>query len=193
MLTDKAKSTDNVTAQMSAGGGLKDRVKAGGMFRIQCRDREGNIKWEEQSHNLVVNEGLQDMNTKYFTGSGYTATWYLGLYGAASTNNPSAGDTMLSHGGWTEVTAYSQATRPQAVFGTATTADPSVISNSASPAVYSINGTTVVGRAFLTSNNTKGGTTGTLFSAVDFSAPGDRSVVSGDTITLTYTFSLDAA
>jgi len=193
MLTDKAKSTDNVTAQMSAGGGLKDRVKAGGMFRIQCRDREGNIKWEEQSHNLVVNEGLQDMNTKYFTGSGYTATWYLGLYGAASTNNPSAGDTMLSHGGWTEVTAYSQATRPQAVFGTATTADPSVISNSASPAVYSINGTTVVGGAFLTSNNTKSGTTGTLFSAVDFSAPGDRSVVSGDTITLTYTFSLDAA
>jgi hypothetical protein len=193
MLTDKAKSTDSVTAQMSAGGGLKDRVKAGGMFRIQCRDREGNIKWEEQSHNLVVNEGLQDMNTKYFTGSGYTATWYLGLYGAASTNNPSAGDTMLSHGGWTEVTAYSQATRPQAVFGTATTADPSVISNSASPAVYSINGTTVVGGAFLTSNNTKSGTTGTLFSAVDFSAPGDRSVVSGDTITLTYTFSLDAA
>jgi hypothetical protein len=50
-----------------------------------------------------------------------------------------------------------------------------------------------VGGAFLTSNNTKGGTTGTLFSAVDFSAPGDRSVVSGDTLTVTYTFSLDAA
>jgi hypothetical protein len=51
----------------------------------------------------------------------------------------------------------------------------------------------VVGGAFLTSNNTKGGTTGILFSAADFQAPGDRSVVSGDTITVTYTFSLDAA
>ena len=193
MLNDNAKSTDKVNAAVSVAATPSAAAKAGGVFRIQCRDREGNIKWEEQSHNLVVNQGLQDMNTKYFTGSGYTATWYLGLYGAASSNNPAAGDTMALHGGWTEVTAYSQATRPQAVFGTATTADPSVISNSASPAVYSINGTTVVGGAFLTSNNTKGGTTGTLFSAVDFSAPGDRSVVSGDTITLTYTFSLDAA
>lgn len=193
MFNDKAKSTDQAAASISAGGGAKDKVKAGGVFRIQCRDREGNIKWEEQSHNLVVNEGLQDMNAKYFTGSGYTALWYLGLYGPASSNNPSAGDTMLSHGGWTEVTSYSQATRPQCVFGTPTTADPSVATNSASPAIYSINGTMTVGGAFLTSNNTKGGTTGILFSAADFSSPGDRSVVSGDTLTVTYTFSLDAA
>lgn len=148
MFNDKAKSTDQAAASISAGGGAKDKVKAGGVFRIQCRDREGNIKWEEQSHNLVVNEGLQDMNAKYFTGSGYTALWYLGLYGPAASNNPSAGDTMLSHGGWTEVTSYSQATRPQCVFGTPTTADPSVATNSASPAIYSINGTMTVGGAF---------------------------------------------
>lgn len=193
MVNDKAKSTDQVAASLSAGGAVKAKVKAGGVFRIQCRDRDGNIKWEEQSHNLVVNEGLQDMNAKYFTGSGYSATWYLGLYGAAASNNPAAGDTMALHGGWTEVVAYSQATRPQCVFGTPTTADPSVATNSASPAVYSINGTTVIGGAFLTSNNTKGGTTGILFSAADFSAPGDRSVVSGDSLTVSYTFSLDAA
>jgi hypothetical protein len=45
----------------------------------------------------------------------------------------------------------------------------------------------------LTSNNTKSGTTGILFSAADFAAPGDRNVVSGDTLSVTYTFSLDAA
>jgi len=115
------------------------------------------------------------------------------LYGAAASNNPAAGDTSASHAGWTEVTAYSQATRPAAVFAAATTADPSVISNSGSPAVYSINGTTTVGGAFLISNNTKGGTTGVLFSAADFQSPGDRSVASGDTINVTYQFSLDAA
>lgn len=169
-----------------------EKTKAGGVFTVTCYDKDGNFKWEEKTPNLVVNVGLQDMNTKYFTGSGYTATWYLGLYGAAATNNPAAGDTMASHAGWTEVTAYSQATRPQAVFGTATTADPSVISNALSVAVFSINGTTTVGGAFLTSNNTKGGTTGILFSAADFQAPGDRSVISGDTINVTYTFSLDA-
>lgn len=192
MLNDIAKSTDKANAALYVAANPTASAKAGGVFHVQCHDAQGNLKWEAKEHNLVVNVGLQDMNTKYFTGSGYTATWYLGLYGAASSNNPAAGDTMASHIGWTEVTAYSQATRPQAVFGTATTADPSVISNSGSPAVYSINGTTVVGGAFLTSNNTKGGTTGTLFSAVDFSAPGDRSVISGDTISLTYSFSLDA-
>ena len=172
---------------------MKEGSKAGGVFKITARDKDGNVKWEAESHNLVVNVGLQDMNTKYFTGTSYTATWYLGLYGAASTNNPAAGDTASSHIGWTEVTSYSQATRPQCVFGTATTADPSVISNSASPATYSITGSMTVGGAFLISNNTKSGTTGILFSAADFQSPGDRNVVNGDTLTVTYTFSLDAA
>jgi len=160
---------------------------------VQCHDAQGNLKWETNAPNRVMNGGLQDMNTKYFTGSSYTATWYLGLYGAASSNSPAAGDTMASHAGWTEQTGYSQATRPACTFGTATTADPSVITNSLAAAAFSINATTTIGGAFLTSNNTKGGTTGILFSAAAFAAPGDRNVVSGDTLSVTYTFSLDAA
>lgn len=190
--TDFARSQDVIGAATIRGGGHSDTVAGGGVFHVQCFDADGNLKWEEKTHNLVMNAGLQDMNNKYFTGSGYTAAWYIGLYGAAASNNPAAGDTAASHPGWTEVTAYSQATRPQAVFGTATAADPSVITNSGSPAQFSINGSTVVGGAFLISNNTKGGTTGVLFSAADFQAPGDRSVVSGDIINVTYTFSLDA-
>jgi len=172
---------------------MKEGSKAGGVFKITARDKDGNFKWEAESHNLVVNGGLQDMNTKYFAGTSYTAAWYIGLYGAGASNTPNANDTASSHGGWTEVTAYSQATRPQCTFGTATTADPSVISNSASPASYSINASVTVGGAFLISNNTKGGTTGVLFSAADFQSPGDRVVVNGDTLSVTYTFSLDAA
>jgi hypothetical protein len=171
---------------------FNEKASAQGVFTVQCFDKDGNLKWTEENHNLVVNVGLQDMNTKYFSGSSYTAAWYIGLYGSGSTNNPAAGDTMASHAGWTEVTAYSNATRPAATFGTATTANPSVISNSASPASFSINGTATVGGAFLVSNSTKGGSTGTLFSASDFTSPGDRSVVSGDTLTVTYTFSLTA-
>lgn len=193
MLKDKSKAIDLAVASMSAGRGTTEGSKGGGVFEVKCYDAEGKLKWEAQEHNLVVNVGLQDMNTQYFTGSGYTATWYLGLYGAASSNNPAAGDTMASHAGWTEETGYSQSTRPACSFGTATTADPSVISNSGSPATFSINATATIGGAFLTSDNTKGGTSGVLFSAADFAAPGDRSVVSGDTITVTYTFSLDAA
>lgn len=193
MFSDKSKAADTVGSAVVSGGGAQDGIKGGGVFSIQCHGADGQLKWEAKSHNLVVNVGLQDMNAKYFTGSSYTAAWYLGLYGAAASNNPAASDTMSSHAGWTEVTAYSQSTRPACSFGSATAADPSVITNSGSPATYSINGTTTVGGAFLTSDNTKSGTSGILFSAADFGSPGDRSVVSGDTLTVSYTFSLDAA
>ena len=190
MFNDKVKSQDVAASSLIAGGSASDSASAKGVYKVQCHDAQGNLKWEAEAPNLVVNGGLQDMNSKYFTGSSYTAAWYLGLYGAAASNNPAAGDTMSSHAGWTEVTAYSQATRPACSFGTPTTANPSVATNSASPATFSINATTTVGGAFLTTSNTKGGTTGTLYSAADFSSPGDRSVVSGDTLSVTYTLSL---
>lgn len=192
MFNDKVKSKDVASSSLIAGGFAADSASAKGVYKIQCHDKDGNLKWEDEAPNLVVNVGLQDMNAKYFTGSAYTAAWYIGLYGAGASNTPAAGDTMSSHAGWTEVVAYSQATRPACTFGTPTTANPSVATNSASPATFSINGTTTVGGAFLTSNNTKGGTTGTLYSAADFSAPGDRAVVSGDTLSVTYTLSLAA-
>lgn len=190
MQNEEVKMSDVTAALVQQNGGLSDSAKATGVYKIQCHDKDGNLKWEAESKNLVVNGGLQDMNAKYFTGSAYTAAWYLGLYGAAASNNPAAGDTMSSHAGWTENTTYSNANRPTCTFGTPTTANPSVATNSASPATFNINGTTTVGGAFLTSNNTKGGTTGTLYSAADFSSPGDRSVVNGDTLTVTYTLSL---
>jgi hypothetical protein len=193
MVNDEtSKAVDSVTSLLTQTISSKSAASAGGVFTIKCHDSQGNLKWTEELPNLVVNQGLQDMNAKYFTGTSYTATWHLGLYGAGSTNNPVAGDTAASHPGFTEVVPYSNATRPACTFGTPTTADPSVATNSASPAAFSINATSVVGGAFLISNSTKGGTTGILFSASDFAAPGDRTVASGDTLNVTYTFSLDA-
>jgi hypothetical protein len=191
MSTAGAKSQDIVTADVVRGGSVGTGVRAHGEFHVQCFDKDGVLKWEERGPNLVVNQGLQDMNTKYFKGSSYSAFWYIGLYGSGATNSPDPGNTMASHSSWTEVTTYSNANRPTATFGTASTADPSVIDNSASPAAFNINGTATIGGAFLTSDNTKGGITGTLFSAKSFSA--DRSVVNGDTVNVTYTFNLDAS
>jgi hypothetical protein len=168
---------------------------ASGVYTVECIGADGVVKWSEQLPNLVVNQGIQYMASVALT-AGATAvtqitTWYIGLYGAGASNTPAAGDTMASHAGWTEVVPYSNATRPTCTFVAATTANPSVATNSASPAVFNINATSTVGGAFLVSNNTKSGTTGTLFSASDFTT-GDRSVVSGDTLNVTYTFSLTA-
>jgi hypothetical protein len=188
--TEKASAADVIGSAITKALESGESATAKGVYHMQCFDKDGNLKWEAECPNLVVNVGLQDMNNKYFLGSSYTAAWYIGLYGAGASNTPAAGDTMASHAGWTEVTPYSQATRPACTFATPTTANPSVATNSASPAVYTINATQTVGGAFLVSNNTKGGSTGTLYSASDFTSPGDRSVVSGDTLNVTYTLSL---
>ena len=190
MSNEIVKSKDTMTAGLVAGTRSGEEMLAMGRFKVQCFDKNGNLKWEGENHNLVVNQGLQYMCGTALTSVAQITTWYIGLYGAGASNTPAAGDTMASHAGWTEVVPYSNANRPTCTFATATTANPSVATNSASVAVFNINATQVVGGAFLTSDNTKSGTTGTLFSAADFSSPGDRSVTSGDTLNVTSTMSL---
>jgi len=192
MSIEKASAQEVVQGGLTANTGAGEQVRATGKYIVECHDKDGNLKWVEETQNLVVNVGLQYMAGSALTSTAQITTWYLGLYGAGASNTPAATDTMSSHIGWTEVTAYSESTRPTATLAAATNANPSVVTNTASKATFTINGTTTVGGAFLTSNNTKGGTTGTLFSAADFSAPGDRSVVSGDVVSVTYTFSLSA-
>ena len=190
MFSENAKSTDLTVASVSAGAGMGERIGAGGVFHFKCYDKDGNLKWEDTAHNLVVNQGLQDMNTEYFKGSNYSAAWYLGLVNNTPSPSYNANDTLSSHGGWNETTDYS-GNRKAVTFGTASTADPSIIDNAGSPASFSITGTVTVAGAFLCTVAT--GTSGKLFSVSTFQAPGARSVVSGDTLSVTYQFSLDAA
>jgi hypothetical protein len=192
MTTEKLKVTDQMSSGLIAGTQSGEQAKATGVYHVECHDKDGNLKWSADTKNLVVNAGLAYMAGTALTSVTQITTWYIGLYGAGASNTPAATDTMSSHAGWTEVTPYSNATRVAATFVTATTANPSVVTNAASPATFNINATATVGGAFLTSGSAKGGTTGTLFSAADFSSPGDRSVVSGDIISVTYTFSLAA-
>lgn len=190
MHTEKSVAQDTVSAGIAVRPRNAEGVGAGGVYTVVCHDANGNLKWSDSFHNMVVNQGLQDMNSKYFSGSGYTAAWYLGLVtGPGSGNTYAAGDTLASHAGWTENTNYA-GNRKAATFGTATTADPSVINNSGSPAVFTMNANaqTIAG-AFLCSVSS--GTSGVLFSAGDFTG-GDKFVDSGDTLTVTYEFSLDA-
>jgi hypothetical protein len=188
MSSEKVVTQDKVVGTLSANLPGQESATAGGEYLVECRDQDGNLKWSLRDHNLVVNVGAADMNNKYFAGASYSATWYLGLITGPGVTT-SASDTMASHG-WTEFVGYSNATRVSCSFGSATTASPSVITNSASASIFNINASGVVGGAFLTNNNVKGGSTGILFSEKAFSAPGDRTVIAGDTLTVTYTFSL---
>lgn len=166
---------------------------AGGVVRstryyIEIRDPDGNLVFSDTFHNLVTTEGLNDSLEKHFKASAYTASWYVGLTDGTPTF--AAGDTMLSHAGWTEVTAYSESTRQTLTLGTASNGS---IDNTASKAVFTINAdNTTVGGAFIVSDNTKGGTTGVLYGGGAFSQ-GDQTIGSGSTVTVTVTLTAASA
>ena len=193
MSTENSKAQDAVSAGLITNPKSTESVGAGGVYTVTCVGADGVEKWSDTFHNLVVNEGLQDMNSKYFKGSGYTAGWYIGLVeGPGSGNTYAAGDTLASHAGWTELVPGTDYTgnRIAAVFNAAspTLADPSVVSNSVAPSAFPmlVNGTVVAG-ALLSS--VASGTSGILFSVGSFTG-GDKSVDAGDTLNVTYTFEL---
>jgi hypothetical protein len=194
MMESKARSTDKVSGAIERFSGFGEGAAGGGTFIFEARDKDGNVKWTAEAKNLTTNAGRQDMNAKYFTGTTYTAAWFIGLVNNSPTPSYSVNDTMASHAGWVETTDYSGTDRATADFGTATTADPSVIANTVASggtvASFSITGTVTIDGAFLTATQDNSTNTGILFSVAAFESPGDRSVVNGDTLNVTYQFSL---
>ena len=193
-MESKARSTDKVSGAIERFSGFGEGAAGGGTFIFEARDKDGNLKWTAEAKNLTTNQGRQDMNAKYFLGSSYTAAWFIGLVNNTPTPSYAVADTMASHAGWVETTDYSGTDRATATFGTATTADPSVISNSVASggtvATFGITGTVTIDGAFLTATQDNSTNTGVLFSVAAFESPGDRSVVNGDTLNVTYQFSL---
>lgn len=191
MPIESSNTQDTVTASSVMRPINSDGAVGGGVFTVVCNGPDGQLKWTDTFHNLVVNEGLQYMNQVFFDSVGYTAAWYLGLVtGPGSGNTYDAGDTLATHAGWTENSNY-VGDRKAVTFGTASTADPSAISNTASPSVFTINTNAQVIAGALLANITTG-TAGILFSVGSFTG-GDKTVDSGDTLSVTYAFSLAAA
>lgn len=184
MQSEKVHAMDFTGVGVARNSGLDEFVGATGVYSVVCLDADGNVKWSDTFSNLVTTVGKNDLLDKYLGGSAYTAAWYLGLVDGASTPTYAAGDTASSHSGWSESSAYSNSTRPAAAFNAASSG-----SKATSATAFNINGTATIAGAFLISNNTKGGTTGILYSVGNFSG-GNRSVANGDTLNVTYTASV---
>jgi len=162
-----------------------EKVSVRTRYTATCFDQHGRLKWQESGENLVVTEGrntLLDCCVKTIPSS---VAWYVGLKGTGTVD---PADVMNSHAGWSEITPYSNATRPAFTPGTIAAG---AVSNSASKAVFNINATATVYGAMLSSNNTKGGTTGLLYGAGNFTT--ERGVASGDTLNVQVDLSITAS
>jgi len=158
---------------------MKALIGMRSIWLFEAYDSLRNLKWREEIPNIVVNVGLDDVLDKYFKGSTYTAAHYVGLKGVGSA---AAGDTMTSHAGWAELTSYSEAVRQTLTLGTVASQS---VDNSASKAVFNISGSITVAGGLLSTDSTKGGTSGILYGAVDFGA--SRALISGDILNITVT------
>lgn len=161
-------------------------VLASTLYRIEAHDPQGNLKWAEDFHNLVVDAGLNDLLTQYFKGVGYTAAWYVGLMGATPVVDHE--DTLAAHTGWTECVAYTEAARQALMLGSVAA---KVVSNTASKAVFTINADhTTIGGAFVTQTAAKspssGHNSGVLYGGGAFTA-GNKVLDTDDTLSITIT------
>jgi len=159
------------------------KIKATGFFDTWIYDPDTDTKSDFKRHrNSATLVGLNSMLSTTFNSGTQITLWYVGIIDSVSYSNVSSADTMASHAGWAEFTDYAAANRP-----TWTPAAPSggIIYNTTAFSFVLTSNMNAKGM-FLVSNNTKGGSTGTLFAT----ALGDRNALSGQTVQGAYTITL---
>ena len=185
-MNDNISANDRVEAATSYNTQPHDSMAIEGYYIAVCYDANGNVKWEEDIHNVVCTVG-KNATLDGILGNSAQGAVVMGLKG---TGTALAADTMTSHSSWVEVGLANAPTysgnRPAPTFSAASAGSKTT----ASAVSFSMTGTGTVAGCFINigGSATKDTTTGILFSAGDFSS--SKSVVSGDTIAVTYTATL---
>lgn len=171
-----------VSPMIASKSGLFVPVHAIGEWKLVAKDKYGNIISEMDWENLVTTEGKNYLLSAGLDGGTQDTTWFVGL--TDGTPTVAAGDTLASHAGWAEVSAYT-GNRKAWTGGTAAAGS---IDNVGNEAQFSINAdSTTIGGAFLAAVDT--GTAGILYAVGAFSG-GDLILNNGSTLDITATFSV---
>ena len=171
-----AQARDRVRATTRRGAGMSDGAVVAGWMRTVCRGRDGRVKWVDEGWNLITDEGLDWILTGDVTS---------GLHVGIADNAGNAQGTW-GMGDLSEVTAYTEAARPSYQSSVAS----QTATNDGNEAAFSVDtdGTSYDG-AFIATDDTKGGTGGTLI-AVRQRGGGSRTLDDGDTLEIQYDLSL---
>jgi hypothetical protein len=183
---EKLTAIDKVEAASSYNTQPNDALSIQGVYHAVCYDQYGTIKWEDNIENLVTTVG-KNLTLDTILGNTAGGAIVMGLKG---TGTASVADTQSSHATWNEVglanaPTYS-GTRKTPTFSAASSGSKTTSAASS----FSITSTGTVAGCFINigGSATIDNTTGTLFSAGDFSS--SKSVVNGDTIAVSYTCTL---
>lgn len=194
MTKEIASCGDHAIASLQANVTIPEGMTQEGHYHVVCRDKDGNLKWEEEFPNLVVAVGKQLMlDTLLRTSGTYTTVGpFLGLIGNNTTF--AAADTMTSNT-WTEFVNYTvggSAVRGTAVFAAASssgTTPTNVTTSTATAITYTITGGggTIYGCFLVTgsgASSAQSNTSGTLYSEGNFAVA--KVTTAGDTVSVTY-------
>jgi len=151
-----------------------------GKFKVEHYRQNQHIGTYDLN-NDIVNAGKNSILGVQFHADTQITAWYIGLVDNSGFTAFSNSDTMSSHAGWNEFTTYSETNR---VAWTPDAAASQSITN-ATARTFTISGSGTLKGIFVTSNNTKSGTSGTLWSTAAFAAL--VTVASSDQLKVTYT------
>jgi hypothetical protein len=184
MFSEKVKMADSCDATVVRGASMKEEQSISGYYVVECHGADGQLKWKDDIYNLVTTVGL-NLTMDTILGNAAAGAVVLGLKG---TGTAAIGDTQASHVTWDEVGGANAPTytgdRQTPTFGAAAAGAKAT----STPVVFSMTGSGTVAGCFINigGSATKDNTTGTLFSAGDFTA-GSKTVTSGDTLSVSYT------
>lgn len=160
----------------------KNKLGLKGKFHLEVW-RKGQMVEKVDFDNGIVNEGLTHLLEVGFHNGAQTNPWYIGLISNSGFSSLNNADTMNSHAGWLESSAYDEPNRPQWTAGTA--ANRSI--TNASTVDFTIDATVTIRGIFITSNNVKGGSTGILWSTGVFGST--VALQDDDVLKITYSLS----
>lgn len=144
------------------------------------------VRWRATARNMITTVGANKILDACFKTGLASPAWFIGMIAGASPGTFATTDTISSHPGWTEISSGLVVETARVVWTPGTISAGSV-DNTASPALYHMNGSATLQGLFVIDDNTLDGTSlGTLYSEANF-AEGPQVVSTGNVISITAT------
>lgn len=193
MENEKANAQSFQSASLVSKPSVMEEVLTRGIFEVECRDKNGNLKWKDTIKNLVVNVGKNWILDGILGAAQVNTGPFMGLVSSVGYTGVVAGSTMASKSGWSEAgganaPTYS-GTRKTCVFSAASNGSKAL----SAALSFTFTGAGTVKGCFIVLGtgavNTVDNTAGVLLSAGVFGG-GDKVVVATDVLNVSYSLGL---